>query len=260
MSITELPDGRWEIAQSLAQPIVYMDHWAVRLFSMDDALQSRFVQALKAKNGALLFSQNNLSEFCAMKDAEQAVKAERFINGVLPNFYIADFTQAPFKSPKSPAEGPGAPPQNWLLYYMGMKSPSGGAFLSVENLISTLVQQSDRLRPDLEEMKKRVAEGIGSFLATDSKEAKRFVPRDHMATVDILFAEFTRDFHLNPAAKFTENDTIDLVHAAYAAPIADFLLLDARWCDKVVKARQRMAGFGMKRHLARVYSKKPAHG
>jgi hypothetical protein len=48
--------------QSFISPTVYLDHWAIRLFSDNLALQDRLVNALRSKGGTLLLS--NISFCC----------------------------------------------------------------------------------------------------------------------------------------------------------------------------------------------------
>lgn len=79
------------VRQSFISPTVYLDHWAIRLFSDDLALQDRFVNALQNKGGTLLFSHISFSEFAAPSDPRHAVDAEAFIERLLPNLYLTDF-------------------------------------------------------------------------------------------------------------------------------------------------------------------------
>ena len=57
-------DGK-HVRQSFVSPTVYLDHWAIRLFSEELGLQDRFVQLLRAKAGTLLLptstSRNSLT-------------------------------------------------------------------------------------------------------------------------------------------------------------------------------------------------------
>jgi hypothetical protein len=259
MKIYQRSDGQWEISQSLVPPVVYLDHWAVRMYSSNLSLQNEFLHVLKSKAGTLLFSQNNLNEFCVMTDLKQATSVEQFINRALPHFFIADFTQDPhFRSPKQSNEGTDAPPMHWLLQFMAEYSSVNGGYLSANRLVEDVVKHRAQLEPSFRSLKSTVVGRINQIRADlgSLQLAKKFCPTEDMATVDILQTECIRDVHLNSQAKFEENDVIDLVHAVHAGPVADFLLLDARWCDKLMKAKQRMISFGMNRHVARVYSKK----
>ena len=79
------------VRQSFVSPTVYLDHWAIRMFSDDLALQDRLVKALRSKGGTLLLSNISFSEFAVPSDARHAADAEDFIERLLPNIYLTDF-------------------------------------------------------------------------------------------------------------------------------------------------------------------------
>jgi hypothetical protein len=79
------------VRQSFISPTVYLDHWAIRLFSDDLDLQDRFVNALRTKGGTLLLSNISFGEFAAPSDPRHAADAEDFIERLLPNIYLTDF-------------------------------------------------------------------------------------------------------------------------------------------------------------------------
>ena len=68
MSIQPNGSGGYQIRQTLKKPVVYLDHWAVRLFSDDEPMQNRFLSALHKSGGTWLFSNANVYEFTAMTD------------------------------------------------------------------------------------------------------------------------------------------------------------------------------------------------
>jgi hypothetical protein len=57
----ESPEGL-KVSQSFDSPTVYLDHWAIRLFSDDQALQARLAVALLRKKGTLLVSNISMAE------------------------------------------------------------------------------------------------------------------------------------------------------------------------------------------------------
>ncbi|MFN8793204.1 MAG: hypothetical protein ACK50K_02705 [Betaproteobacteria bacterium] len=85
IEIVRHADGRLLVRQRLVRPVVYLDHWAVRLFSEDMSLQERFVDALQQSRGTWLFACANLMEFVAMTDADQAVAAEELLRRAMPS-------------------------------------------------------------------------------------------------------------------------------------------------------------------------------
>jgi hypothetical protein len=92
MTITPNGLGGFRLSQSLVRPVVYLDHWAIRLFSQDMALQNRFITALHRSGGTWLFSTANLMEFTAMSDLEQAARGEALLLRVIPHLHVADTT------------------------------------------------------------------------------------------------------------------------------------------------------------------------
>lgn len=92
MSIQPNGSGGYQVRQSLARPVVYLDHWAVRLFSEDESYQDRFVRALQRSGGTWLFAIANLFEFTAMTDLNQAKATERLLSRILPALHAADTT------------------------------------------------------------------------------------------------------------------------------------------------------------------------
>jgi len=64
--------------------MVYLDHWALRKFSGDDALASRLTKTLHDRDGTLALSWLNLGEYARVSDPNQRRAAEQFVEGVLP--------------------------------------------------------------------------------------------------------------------------------------------------------------------------------
>lgn len=79
------------IRQSFDSPTVYLDHWALRLFSDDTHFQKRLVNTLKSKGGTLLLSHLSFIEFTRAEDVSHCYAVEKFIEQLLPNIYFTDF-------------------------------------------------------------------------------------------------------------------------------------------------------------------------
>ncbi len=84
------PEGR-RIGQTFDSPTVYLDHWAIRLFSDDKALHDRFVTALQRKRGTLLISTFSMAELGGASDPQHAIDAEAFLERCLPHLFLTDF-------------------------------------------------------------------------------------------------------------------------------------------------------------------------
>jgi len=71
-------EGR-KVGQTFDSPTVYLDHWAMRLFSDDLHLQHRFVKALLTKRGTLLVSHISMAELGGASDPQHVIDAEKFL-------------------------------------------------------------------------------------------------------------------------------------------------------------------------------------
>jgi hypothetical protein len=65
-----------------------------------------------------------------------------------------------------------------------------------------------------------------------------------------------RGSNLDPKVPISENDVIDLLHATIPLNCCDFLLLDARWVERVDKMKRRLAKSSMIMPIARCYSRR----
>jgi hypothetical protein len=83
--------GETRVRESFDSPTVYLDHWAIRLFSDDTALQDRLIKALLAKGGKLLLSHFSFAEFARGSSPQNCADAERFLQRALPNIFLTDF-------------------------------------------------------------------------------------------------------------------------------------------------------------------------
>jgi len=83
------PEGR-KVGQSFDSPTVYLDHWAIRLFSDDRILQDRLVSALLRKRGTLLVSNFSMAELGATSDPRHIIDAESFLERCLPHLFLTN--------------------------------------------------------------------------------------------------------------------------------------------------------------------------
>ena len=138
--------------------MVYLDHWAVRRLSDDEQLGERFVAALKAAKGTWLFSQVNISEFCAMQDVATARRVETLIDKAFPNFYVIDAVDdTPYFREESPAEPrpADAPEKSWILADLARRALIAGK-LNSNRFICDAIDHRDMLLPIFEEMKQNI--------------------------------------------------------------------------------------------------------
>lgn len=263
ISIKPNGSGAYQIRQQLTEPVVYLDHWAVRLFSEDEPLQDRFIRALHRSGGTWLFATANLFEFTAMTDLAQAKATERLLSRALPDLHFADTTldRGYLLVEGAPAH-PDAPEDHWLLKDLGERAKIAGGILNTHRFIQDAITHRDQLSPLFENLKEEVSNSVMAL--TKDKErhsnAKKFAPRAGMTLRDALYQELLREPHVNEAYVFDENDAMDLIHAVPAAVVCDLILLDARWSHKVNSAAKRMKKGGITGKIAQCYSRATISG
>jgi hypothetical protein len=259
MTIAPNQIGGYSITQKLVRPVVYLDHWAVRLFSDDGPLQKRFIEALHQSEGTWLFSNANIMEFIAMTDLEQAASGERLLLRAMPALYVADTTlDKGFRFVDGVAEHPDAPDQHWLLHDLGARAAIVGGAWNTHRFLQDAINAKDQLLPIFDAMKGGVSQAVMALTKDERRHhnAVRFKPAPGMTLRDALNAELIRDPHIDTRYVFDDNDAMDFIHAVPAAVVADLVLLDAGWCHKVERATKRLRRGGVKGKLATCYSKR----
>ncbi len=251
--------GGVSIRQNFSTPLVYLDHWAVRRFSDDEALADRFIAALHAAQGTWLFSHMNLSEFTAMRDIPTARRVEALIQRAFPYFYVLDtvndtpyFREDQTERPRAP-DGPA---EHWMLRDLGDRAVISGGTFNPHRYISDGIDHADRLLPIFEEMKRGIANRITAIRHEIFRDQDRraLVPGSQMRLIDI----FKEELLVEPAGqanqRFRDNDAVDFVHALPACQLCDMVLLDTAWCHKVELAKRRIQEAGIEGKIAACYS------
>lgn len=257
ISIKPNGSGAYEVRQQITEPVVYLDHWAVRLFSEDEPLQDRFISALHRSGGTWLFATANLFEFTAMTDLTQAQATERLLSRAHPNLHFADTTlDRGFLLVDGAPAHPDAPEDHWLLKDLGERAKNNSGILNTHRFIQDAIINRDQLSPLFENLKEEISKSVMAL--TKDKErhsnARKFVPRAGMTLRNALLQELLRESHVNEAYKFDKNDAMDLIHAVPAAVVCDLILLDAHWSHKVNSAAKRMRKGGVTGKIARCFS------
>jgi hypothetical protein len=252
--------GFLELRQVLEPPVVYLDHWAVRRFSDDSSIQDRFVSALKSKGGTLLFSSQNIAEFCKVGDFNTAQRSETLLARILPNFYVADFTiDKGFATADGGPAGQDFPGQGWLLHDMLERAKlNENGELTVYRFVTDVVIHRDNLLPLFVEMEEGIAAAINITRKNDEikTRARNYRPEAGETLQMIVQNELTREYYLDSTSHFTANDSSDLLHSVPSLIRADFALLDHAWCIKAERARRRLQSHRIPRKLAETFSGK----
>jgi hypothetical protein len=256
LSIVTTPEG-YGLQMQHVQPMIYLDHWAFRLFSSDAALRSRFTRALQARGGTLAISWLNLGEYASVSVVESRRAAEALVASVLPAVFCIDVDLAAVDNREETGHPLPHADEAVALVFLKARGPSfefttTGLF---EPLFDAgLAQTKDRLAA--------ITQGRLEFLRQeyhrDPKLAQAVKHAEHpdalahttrtRAVVRTLAATFFPDLR----RPITHNDAIDFLHAAIPINYCDIVLLDGGMRDLVERARRRFENTGIK--LATVFS------
>jgi hypothetical protein len=257
IEIVRHADGRVLLRQRLVRPVVYLDHWAVRLFSEDLPLQDRFVHALQQSRGTWLFACANLMEFVAMTDLDQAVAAEELLRRAMPSVYVADLYSDPgFALSKKAVPSDDPPDEHWMLKDLAARAHIAGGTLNTTRFVQEAVLQRAVLLPLFEEFKKQVVNAIRASAADQEKQrlASKFKSVAAMNVGDALLAELLREPHINQSFRIDDHHAMDLVHTVPAATVCDYLLLDRGWTARLNSAADRMQRAGVRGKVGRAFA------
>ncbi|AMC34020.1 hypothetical protein [Janthinobacterium sp. B9-8] len=248
------------VQQSFISPTVYLDHWAIRLFSEDIALQNRFVSALNNKKGTLLISTFSLSEFSSSNNSRHAIDAESFIERLLPNIFLTDFAlnkiidreRAETNNIKRfwpPADLP-------QLIFLIQNSPHNK--LTFSGFITLAHIYRDEILEEQRALVLQIKEKIEMCRSSPSsiKQAKNNKPDNNLPRTIIILDELLRGYYLDLTAPITNNDIIDLLHAMIPINCCDFVLLDGAWEQRVQRMKHRIANAGLDLPLAECFSRR----
>lgn len=257
----DAPDGT-HVRQSFDSPTVYLDHWAIRLFSEELDLQDRFVCSLLAKAGTLLLSHISFSEFAALSDARHCDQAEAFFERLLPNIYLTDFAFDKLLQ-KERGEHNNAkrfwPPADLpQLKLFVERAGCQSSRLTMKGFVALTHETRYQISESTKVLKRTLVEGFTAARneAEYVAKARRINPSDKRLRTLLILGELMRSFNLDPNAPITENDVIDLLHAAMPVNCCDFVLLDGPWAERVEKMRPRVSKTAMEMPIASCFSQR----
>jgi len=257
LSIVTTPEGR-AVQMLPVTPMIYLDHWALRQFSRDTALTSRFVNVLRSLGGTLALSWLNLGEFATVSMVESRREAEAFVESVLPAVFCIDVDLSGVDDrEKSGDPVPHADRAAVPLLLNG--DGSGDRPFTAKGLFEPL------FNPELAETKDRLAVNVQGRLESLREEYHSnalLADVVHHAEHPDALAGTTRTraivrtlagtFFPDLRRRITLNDAIDFLHAAIPIAYCQVVLLDGGMRDHVERARARFRDTGIT--LATVFS------
>jgi hypothetical protein len=250
------------VRQSFDSPTVYLDHWAIRMFSDDAGMQDRFVNALMSKRGTLLLSNLSFSEFARATDVRHSRDAEVFIERLLPNIFLTDFAldkvleQEQAEPNNERRFWPSADlPQLKLFAERAQDAPLG---FTMRGFITEAHINRVELSKLTDGLNRMVLDGLEAARSDPDyvRKAKSIAPSDTRTRTMVILGELMRGFTLDSTAPISENDVVDLLHAAMPVNCCDYVLLDGPWAERVDKLRHRIAKSSMNMTIAKCFSKR----
>jgi hypothetical protein len=254
-------EGR-KVAQSFDSPAVYLDHWAIRLFSDDRALQDRLLAALLVKRGTLLVSIITMAELGAASDPRHIIDAEAFLERCLPHLFLSDFRldEVLARERHEPSNATRFWPTANLgqLKLFGERSQAAGQAFTLKGLAQMAYEHRTPINEIMRDNARKMIEAVGKARADpDYVRKARVAPLDDSRTrTSLILGELLRGFILDSNASMSENDAVDLIHAAMPLNCCDYVLLDGPWAERVAKMNLRLTKSPMVMPIAQCFSRR----
>jgi hypothetical protein len=243
--------------------MVYLDHWALRMFSEDSSLAARLQAALVARSGSLAVSWTNLGEFAKVADGASVRKAEDFLEALLPHLFFLE--SDPFRVIEREDEVLSGTKRvlphadQGLLAEVIKLRPSTVKAITVVGLLkgfygSVLVARGEALADifvaRVSDLRQQFVDDAGfrESVRTAAKSGKipwatRFIVRE-------LGARLLAD----PGKKLTRNDAFDWFHTVVPLAYCQAMLLDGHWARQAEIVTKILVDAGSKASLAGVFS------
>lgn len=258
----EINGGMLQVVQSFDFPAVYLDHWAIRLFSSDEVLGQRFLRALKSSGGALVVSHVNLAEVTGPDDPKHAEEVGEFLEAVLPNIYFAMFdVQKAIDQEKRPRDTRirlPAPPDVELLLTVGRERPDDFQLFTIARLIKVVAMHRHRLGVEWRESNQNLADHIDQVRSnpTTIEQARNFTGHPSNVPTLAVMQELLRPVFLDKTLSVDRNDAGDIHHAIISIAYCDYVLLDGKWEALHERMVRRFTELGLPIRVAKVFSKR----
>jgi len=260
-------NGERQVSQWDISPTVYLDHWALRKFSEDQTLATRFTAALNLRNGTLALSWLNLAEFTKVTIEEQAHKAENLVEAILPQLFFLEIY--PFKviqrENEALAGGSPTPPHADIEFLKAFSQfrPTSLNLFTAHDLFRVIQARNSTLGKNFSNLGDALIKSLKALRnRTDTDPGFQSTLRRSPSGFPIqrgtrfILHELVRTFLINKQIKITTNQAIDLLHATVPVAYCDLVLLDKHWETQVDYVRSRLNAAGIPVPIARVFSSK----
>lgn len=249
------------IRQSFISPVVYLDHWALSLFSEDFNLQNRLIRAIKDKKGTLVISIINFMEFASATDPKHSLETELFLDKILPNIYFADFDTDKVENKESKMfnnEDRFWPSADLSTLHELYQNSTRHNKLTTTGMFQTFQVERKYILGLKAQLILDIRNAVDSIFKETSykNKARNIGPNNERTRTSIILGELLRDFVLDSNANMSDNDIIDLAHAWTSTNCCDYSLLDNAWRERVKKMECRIQKSSIKMPIVKCYSQK----
>jgi hypothetical protein len=257
----ESPEGL-RVSQSFDSPTVYLDHWAVRLFSEDLVLQTRLVAALVQKKGTLLVSHISMTELGGASDPRHLIDAETFFERCLPHVFLTDFRLDEVLARELKAADNSTrfwPTADLLqLKLFGERSKGAGRAFTLNGIAQLAYEHRSEINELMNALAGKMQQALeNAWFDTDYVRKARDIPlKDSRPGTMVILGELLRGLNLDSNSPISKNDVIDLIHAAMPLNCCDYVLLDGPWAERVAKMKLRLAKSPMVMPIAKCFSQR----
>jgi hypothetical protein len=261
------PDDRRLVQQALTHPVVYLDTWAIRLFSEEDpALGHRFRTALRRAGGTLMLSHLSVGEF-TFDDPRHTFLAGQYVDTLLPHVFFSMFDVFKVKDRElrllaGQRQGTPAGDEEMLTLYANATEQRGGRESVLEwfrwmhtdraNIAARRVEMAQSFIDGFNQLRQRFqTEPEFAKVAMRSIRAAK-----HPRATDALMQALLYRLRLDSKLQLTTNDAIDIGHSIVPAAYGDFVLVDRGWQLRLQDAVRLLRGCGIQTRIAEFYTRR----
>jgi hypothetical protein len=218
---------------SIRPPAIYLDHWALRLFSTDLNLRQTFLTYFKTK-GTLLFSWANALEV-SRNTGLSADKIRIFLTEIDHQWFPVEIN--PIKVIRSEtASGNGNPcfSASFLeAYYPHIHN----RHLSLSTIVELTQDEEINLaaQENIAKLKCSIGELFNQW-RSENTEGMETITFNLNHPGKFVFSRL-RQLIQKENSKIDTNDPLDFLHAVVPLAYADFVLLDKHWADLANKLK-----------------------
>jgi hypothetical protein len=224
--ITRLSNG--DVQLSLRPPLVYLDHWAVREISKSPARRDHFLETFRDR-GTLMFSVLNIVEM-GHNSGDSYTQIRALLDGVGPFWLLSDPDPATVQ--RRLAAGLIAPAA--FLGFVQLFAQICGSMPDGELQLGTALDrlQDQAFRDAVEGMLTRPnLVRLLEYNRSRHRQREKMIPNPHAPGSPMWIELELLRFLVKDGKKITNNDAIDVMHAAVPLCFAPIVLFDTAWTN-----------------------------